>query len=94
MKRSTSPSDVFGIEGILRMIEKYLTLLECATKLKLHVETVRRLISDGVLPVKKVGFRKWRIPANVLDALVTGGLQSDVNSKLKPSKGSEWITEN
>ena len=60
--------------------EEYLTPAECGTKLNLQVATVRRLIRDGVLLPNKLG-RGWQIPANVLDAFITGGLQLDVSHK-------------
>ena len=60
--------------------EEYLTPAECGTKLNLQVATVRRLIKDGVLLPNKLG-RGWQIPANVLDAFITGGLQLDVSHK-------------
>lgn len=69
--------------------EEYLTPAECATRLKLHVGTVRRLIRDGVLPGKKLGQGRWRIPENVLDAFMTGGAQSDANSVARPPESPQ-----
>jgi len=41
------------------MSEKLFTAFEVAERLRLHVETVYRLIHNGALPALKVG-RQWR----------------------------------
>ena len=43
----------------------YLTVEEAAGQLQLHPHTVRRILSAGGLPGRKIG-KVWRIPADEL----------------------------
>lgn len=47
--------------------EPYLGVGEAAAYLKLHEETLRRLVREGALPGVKIG-RSWRFKISVLDA--------------------------
>lgn len=49
---------------------RYLTIEEAATLLRMHPDTVRRLLREKRLPGKKVG-REWRISQEVLDKFLT-----------------------
>ena len=51
--------------------DELLTPQESAKYLKMHVDSVRRLLRTGKLPGKKVG-GGWRIPKGVLDAMLRG----------------------
>jgi excisionase family DNA binding protein len=53
-------------------IENYLTPEEAAEILKLHPETVRRMLNDGRLPGAKLG-GSWRIRQSDLDAIFNAG---------------------
>ena len=44
-----------------------LTPKEAAQILRLNLETVRRLLREGLLPGRKVGLRQWRIRRVDLD---------------------------
>jgi excisionase family DNA binding protein len=47
--------------------DEVLTPKEAAHILRLHLETVRRLLREGLLPGRKVGLRQWRIRRVDLD---------------------------
>jgi excisionase family DNA binding protein len=53
------------------MQEELLTPEESAAFLKLHVDSVRRLLRSSSLPGVKVG-GGWRIPKSALTAMLTG----------------------
>jgi len=55
------------------MDEELLTVEEAATRLKMHVGTVRRLLREGSLPGVKLGKRQWRISAAALRKHMEGG---------------------
>ncbi len=44
---------------------------ESAKYLKMHVDSVRRLLRNGKLPGVKIG-GGWRIPKGALDAMLSG----------------------
>lgn len=48
------------------MLENYLDVFEAAKVLKVHPETVRRLIRDGKLPATKFG-NKWLVERTRLE---------------------------
>jgi excisionase family DNA binding protein len=43
------------------MDNEYLTPEEVATKLQVHIDTIRRWLRTGELPGMKIGKRQWRI---------------------------------
>jgi len=47
--------------------DEVLTSKEAACILRLNLETVRRLLREGLLPGRKVGLRQWRIRRVDLD---------------------------
>ena len=47
--------------------DEVLTSKEAARILRLNLETVRRLLREGLLPGRKVGLRQWRIRRVDLD---------------------------
>jgi excisionase family DNA binding protein len=47
--------------------DEVLTPKEAAQILRLNLETVRRLLREGLLPGRKVGLRQWRIRRVDLD---------------------------
>jgi excisionase family DNA binding protein len=47
--------------------DEVLTPKEAARILRLNLETVRRLLREGLLPGRKVGLRQWRIRRVDLD---------------------------
>lgn len=49
-----------------------LTAEECAEFLRVHLNTVKRLLYDGELPGAKVG-RQWRIDKRELRTYIEGG---------------------
>jgi excisionase family DNA binding protein len=51
--------------------DELLTPEESAKYLKMHVDSVRRLLRNGKLPGKKVG-GGWRIPKSALDEMLRG----------------------
>jgi excisionase family DNA binding protein len=52
---------------------EFLTPQEVATKLRLHIVTVRRLLREGKLPGVKINARDWRISADALKQFVEKG---------------------
>ena len=44
----------------MNQVSELLTIKEAARALRLHPETVRRLLNDGKIPAVKIG-RSWRI---------------------------------
>jgi len=48
--------------------DEVLTPKDAARILRLNLETVRRLLREGLLPGRKVGLRQWRIRRVDLDA--------------------------
>jgi len=52
--------------------DELLTPEESAKYLKMHVDSVRRLMRAGKLPGVKVG-GGWRIQKSVLDVMLSGG---------------------
>lgn len=48
-----------------------LTVIETAQKLKIHVNTVRKLAQNGALPAVKIG-HSWRFSPAVIDAMLRG----------------------
>jgi len=48
---------------------RYLTIEEAAQLLRIHPDTVRRLLREKRLPGKKIG-REWRISQEALDNFV------------------------
>lgn len=59
--------------------DELLTPEESATFLKMHVDSVRRLLRQGALPGVKVG-GGWRIPKDALRSMLAGQ---------KPAKGKK-----
>lgn len=59
-----------------------LTVEQAAEKLKMHPDTIRRLLRDGQLPGIKLGKRQWRIPSKALDDYIQRGLGQTENPKL------------
>lgn len=57
--------------------DELLTPEESAAYLKMHVDSVRRLLRTGKLPGKKMG-GGWRISRSILDALIRGDPQAPV----------------
>lgn len=53
------------------MLDSYVDALEIARNLKVHPETVRRLIREGKLPAIKFG-NKWIIEKDQLSAFAQG----------------------
>lgn len=47
-------------------MKTYLTVAETAAKLKLHQDTVYRMIRDGELKAARFG-RRWRIPVSAIE---------------------------
>jgi excisionase family DNA binding protein len=54
-----------------------LTVEEAASRLKLHVVTVRKMLREGRLPGIKVGPRQWRVPTAALQQYVTNALATE-----------------
>jgi excisionase family DNA binding protein len=50
-----------------------LTPEQVAEELQMHIETVRRLLREGVLPGYQPGKRGWRITRESLDAFKAEG---------------------
>ena len=48
------------------MLDQFLDANEAAQRLKVHSETIKRLIRTGQLPARKFG-NKWLIDRDVLD---------------------------
>jgi excisionase family DNA binding protein len=55
--------------------QDYLTPEQVAEKLQMNARVVRRMLSAGKLPGKRVG-RIWRVSAASLKAYIEGGEQS------------------
>lgn len=53
----------------LELLE-FWTAEQVAQKLQLHPRTVRRLLTSGELPGKRVGGREWRVSAAALRAYI------------------------
>lgn len=51
--------------------DEYLTVEEVAQKLKMHPGTIRRMLSKGELPGKRLG-KEWRISAAELQKFMVG----------------------
>jgi excisionase family DNA binding protein len=52
--------------------DEVLTPKDAARILRLNLETVRRLLREGLLPGRKVGLRQWRIRRVDLDEYLRG----------------------
>ena len=48
------------------MDDELLTVGQAATRLKMHPDTVRRLLRESEIPGVKVGKRQWRVPTSTL----------------------------
>ena len=57
--------------------DEVLTPKDAARILRLNLETVRRLLREGLLPGRKVGLRQWRIRRVDLDEYLRGVPSSD-----------------
>lgn len=57
---------------------EFLTAEEAAQYLRLHIDTVRKLLRQGALPGQKVG-RQWRIPKRALEAWREAGESEDAH---------------
>jgi excisionase family DNA binding protein len=57
------------------MDDELLTVRQAATRLKMHPDTVRRLLRENEIPGLKLGKRQWRVPSNVLEEFIEGRLQ-------------------
>jgi excisionase family DNA binding protein len=55
------------------MDDELLTVEEVAKRLKLSTATVRRLLTRGDIPARKMGVRQWRVSASALRAYIEGG---------------------
>jgi excisionase family DNA binding protein len=55
------------------IMEKDLTVEQCAQEVGLDENTVRRLLRSGDLPGYKLGYRSWRIPRQALDDFKANG---------------------
>ena len=53
--------------------DEYLTAEQVGEKLQMHPRTVRRLLSSGELPGKKICGKEWRVSATALKAYIEGG---------------------
>ena len=66
----------------------YLTPEQVAEKLQMNAGVVRRMLSTGALPGKRVG-RLWRVSAAVLRAYIEGGEQLGKGASSKPAGGQK-----
>ena len=57
------------------MDDELLTVEEAATRIKMHPDTIRRLLREGEIPGVKFGKRQWRISAATLRAFSEGTLK-------------------
>jgi excisionase family DNA binding protein len=62
------------------MEDELLTVEEAAVRVKMHPDTVRRLLREGQIPGVKFGKRQWRISAATLRAFTEGSLKQDPGS--------------
>ncbi len=54
------------------MEDELLTVEEAAARLKMHPDTIRRLLREGSMPGVKLGKRQWRISAAALARFIEG----------------------
>jgi excisionase family DNA binding protein len=53
---------------MIEVMDELLTVEQAAEKLKMHPDTIRRLLRDKQLPGVKLGKRQWRISEDSLKA--------------------------
>lgn len=66
------------------MDDELLTVEEAASRLKMHIGTVRRLLREKTLPGVKMGPRQWRVPAAALREYVNEQLSAGASAKASP----------
>lgn len=57
------------------MDDELLTVEEAAARIKMHPDTIRRLLREKQIPGVKFGKRQWRISAATLRAFAEGSLK-------------------
>lgn len=60
------------------MEDQVFTVEEAAKYLKVHEQTVYKMVRSGQLPAVKIG-REWRIHKETLDKFLKGELQTENN---------------